>query len=87
LNINKAIFAQDATPIDDSCACYTCQTFTRAYVHHLFNVKELLAYRLATIHNLTFIHTLVWNIRNAIEKEQLEEFKKEWIINYEAQIS
>ncbi len=52
LDISKAIFKQDKKPIVINCDCYTCRNFTRGYLHHLFKCKELLYYRLASIHNL-----------------------------------
>lgn len=52
IDIAKSMFALDTNPIDNSCDCYTCQTFTRAYLHHLFKSRELLYYRLASTHNL-----------------------------------
>lgn len=81
IDITKKIFAQDAEPINRGCQCYTCTHFSRAYIHHLFRVKELLAYRLATIHNLWFVHRLVSEIREAIGEGRLLELKKKWIYN------
>ena len=52
IDIQKQIFAGDLRPIDTTCSCYTCRHVSRAYIHHLFHVRELLSYRLATIHNL-----------------------------------
>lgn len=58
IDISKAIYKLDQNPIDDSCDCSTCKAYTRAYLHHLFKCKELLYYRLASIHNLrTMIRT------------------------------
>ena len=79
LDITKSRFEDDFGPIEKGCFCYTCNNFTRAYIHHLFHVKELLAYRLATIHNLHFIHRLVDDIREAIAKNQFLDLKKEWL--------
>lgn len=59
IDISKSIYALDKNPIDPECDCSTCQTYTRAYLHHLFKCRELLFYRLATIHNLrTMIRTV-----------------------------
>ncbi|MCX6791930.1 MAG: tRNA guanosine(34) transglycosylase Tgt [Candidatus Gottesmanbacteria bacterium] len=79
IDITKTGYASDFSPIEDGCSCYTCINFTRAYVHHLFHVKELLGYRLATIHNLHFIHRLVDDIRESIGKNQFLDLKKEWL--------
>jgi queuine tRNA-ribosyltransferase len=54
LNITNARFKKDFKATDENCGCYTCQNFSRAYLNHLFKMKELLGYRLATIHNLYF---------------------------------
>ncbi len=81
LDITKAVFADDTKPIEEGCACYACANFSRAYIHHLFHVRELLAYRLATIHNLFFMHALVGEIRKSIEQESFVELKKKWLYN------
>lgn len=79
IDITKKIFAEDKKPIHPLCRCYTCIHFSRAYVHHLFHVKELLGYRLATIHNLWFVHHLVGDIRVAIGDGMFLALKKKWI--------
>ncbi len=66
LNIHRSRFAQDLRAIDPLCDCSTCKHFSRAYLHHLFRVKETLFYRLLTIHNLHFYFSLMKNIRNGI---------------------
>jgi queuine tRNA-ribosyltransferase/7-cyano-7-deazaguanine tRNA-ribosyltransferase len=66
LNLFNQQFAGDHGPLDDSCPCYTCRNYSRAYLHHLFRAKELLVYRLATIHNLTFMTRMMREIRDAI---------------------
>jgi queuine tRNA-ribosyltransferase len=66
LNLMNASFARDSRPIDESCDCYTCQTFTRAYIRHLIMAKELLAGTLLSIHNLRALIRLVEEIRAAI---------------------
>jgi queuine tRNA-ribosyltransferase len=79
LDITKARFEGDLGSIEKGCTCYTCRHFSRAYIHHLFHVRELLGYRLATIHNLHFIFRLVDEIREAIAKNQFLDLKKEWL--------
>jgi queuine tRNA-ribosyltransferase len=79
IDITKARFADDFGPIEKDCSCYTCAHYSRAYVHHLFHVKELLGYRLATIHNLHFIHRLVDDIRENITKNSFLELKRAWL--------
>jgi len=79
LDINKAEYAQDLKPLDENCACWVCQNFSRAYLHHLFRAKELLAYRLASYHNLCFMTNLTEQIRQAIAEDRFEQLKKEWL--------
>ncbi len=81
LDISKTQCTQDTKPIEEDCACYTCQHFSRAYIHHLFHVRELLAYRLATIHNIYFIQRLVNEIRDSIAKNSFLDCKKQWLYN------
>lgn len=66
LNIENAEYQKDFSPIEKGCACYACQNFTKAYLCHLFRAKELLAYRLATIHNLHFTLEKMREIRKTI---------------------
>lgn len=63
IRIKKAEYKLDMKPIDETCNCYTCKNYTRAYLRHLFRVKEMLYYRLATIHNLAFYLKLVEELR------------------------
>lgn len=78
LNISNAEFREDKKPIDDACICSTCRTFTRGYLHHLFRTEELLGYRLATIHNLHFLLSLMQEMRTAIQKGKFLELKQQW---------
>lgn len=82
LNITNAAFTADAEPIDAKCPCYTCANFSRAYLRHLFLADELLAYTLASLHNLLFIVGLVKAIREAIEQERFGELKRDWLERY-----
>jgi len=66
INIFKAGYKLDKRPIMKKCSCYTCQNFTRAYLHHLFKAKEMLGARLATFHNLYFMHQFMEKIRKDI---------------------
>jgi len=67
LQIKAARYARDPRPADRECRCYTCRTFTRAYLRHLFAAQELLAFRLNSLHNLTFYMDLMSGLRAAIE--------------------
>lgn len=71
LDIQHSRYKTDLSAIDEECDCYTCKNYTRAYVHHLFKQRELLAYRLATIHNLVFMEKLFVAIRNDIDHDIL----------------
>jgi len=83
-NILNATYKQVKQPVDPDCDCYTCRTFSAAYLHHLFNCNELLAYRLATIHNLTFINNLMRKARNAILDGTFSSFHDGFLANYKA---
>jgi queuine tRNA-ribosyltransferase len=66
LNIKRAEFAGDGRPLDDSCGCYCCQNFSRAYLRHLYMAGEILSSQLNTLHNLYFYHRLMDKCREAI---------------------
>jgi queuine tRNA-ribosyltransferase len=66
LNLRNARFLDDPAPVQEGCRCRLCRTFSRAYLAHLFRADELLAYRLATCHNLTFCLDFMARIRSAI---------------------
>ncbi|MER2564792.1 MAG: tRNA guanosine(34) transglycosylase Tgt [Myxococcaceae bacterium] len=76
LVIKHARYAKDPRPIDPACSCYTCRTFSRSYLRHLFNAKELVAMRLNTIHNLHFYLGLMKEARLAIEQDRYAAFLK-----------
>lgn len=63
IDISKAVFSLDKKPADPDCDCYTCSNYTRAYLHHLFKSRELLYYRLASIHNLKMMIKAVENLK------------------------
>lgn len=78
LNICNAQFKFDTRPVDENCHCYTCRNYSRAYLRHLYLARELLVYRLNTIHNIHFFLTLMKDIRKAIKENQFNEFKKQF---------
>lgn len=82
-NLKNARFRQDLTPIDQSCPCYTCQTFTRAYICHLLHAKELLAYTLLSIHNITELIRFTQAIRDAILNNTFAEEFGHWLAQRE----
>jgi queuine tRNA-ribosyltransferase len=73
LNLMNATFSRDQRPVDETCDCYTCQTFTRAYLRHLIVAKELLAGTLISIHNLRALIRLMEEIRTYISQGTFEE--------------
>ncbi|RMD67598.1 tRNA guanosine(34) transglycosylase Tgt [Candidatus Pacearchaeota archaeon] len=79
INIRSASYALDTCPADPNCTCYTCANYTRAYLHHLFRTKELTYFRLASIHNLHFMLSLMQQIRDSILDGKFKELKKEWL--------
>jgi queuine tRNA-ribosyltransferase len=81
VTIRNAAYKNDFTPVDKSCNCYTCRNYSRAYLRHLFNAKELLAYQLATIHNLTFYLNLVSEARKNIFSDTFSDWKIQIINN------
>jgi queuine tRNA-ribosyltransferase len=82
VNILNSAFAEEQQPLDPACACYTCRTFSAAYLHHLFKAKELLAYRLATIHNLTFVGNLMRRMRDAVFDGTFPSFRDNFLAGY-----
>ena len=79
LVIKNARYLDDGRPLDQNCGCYTCAHFTRAYLRHLFMSKEILAYRLNSIHNLYFYSHLMQGLRQAIRKNSLQDFRNEFL--------
>lgn len=77
LNLMNAKHARDMHPIDEECGCPACRHYSRAYIHHLFKAKEMLAMRLCVLHNLYFYNELMARIRTAIEEDRFEEFRQE----------
>lgn len=82
INLLNAQFISDFSPLDKECGCYTCKNYTRAYLSHLFESKEMLAATLASIHNLYFLVNLVKGARVAILEGNWEEYKKKVLESY-----
>lgn len=76
LNIRAARYKADPKPVDPTCICYTCQNFSRAYLHHLYASGEITYHSLATYHNLYFINNLMKQIREAIGNKQFNKLKR-----------
>ena len=81
-NLTNTAYRTDFSPIDEECDCYTCTSYTRAYLNHLFRGKEILAATLATIHNERFIVRLVDQMRTAIINGDFAELKEEFLGRY-----
>jgi queuine tRNA-ribosyltransferase len=74
VNIRNAQYRSDSEPVDPVCGCYTCRTFSRSYLRHLFNAREILGLQLATIHNITYYMTLMRSAREVILADSYEEW-------------
>lgn len=82
INIKNAKFERDFTPLDHECDCYTCKNYTRAYLRHLFKANEILSSMLLSHHNIYFLLNIMKNIREAIEEDRFEDYKKEFYVKY-----
>ena len=82
-NIRNARFAEDTRPIQKACGCYTCRTFSRAYLRHLIISGEISGLRLATIHNVHFMQQLMEQIRAAITQNTFASFRTEFLQAYQ----
>ncbi len=78
LRLRNAKYKNDLRPIDETCACYTCRHFTRAYLHHLDRANEILGARLNTIHNLHYYLNLMGEMRAAIEQQGFHDFEQQF---------
>ena len=86
INLNNEKYKNDMSPIDPKCDCYVCRNYSRAYLRHLFRAKEMLAMRLAVIHNLHFYNKLMKRIRDAIDENRFEEFRKTYSGRFDEKI-
>lgn len=82
INILNATYAHDSRPIDSNCSCYTCRSFTRAYIRHLVVAKEMLASTLLSIHNIHTLLSLVREMRLAILDHQFSQYAANYLDNY-----
>jgi len=78
MHMENARYAKDDLPLAEDCACPTCRSYSRAYIRHLFKAREILAGRLASIHNLYFYNELTERIRAAIDEDRFDEFRREY---------
>jgi queuine tRNA-ribosyltransferase len=85
LNMRNAQFERDSAPIDDTCTCYTCTHFSRAYLRHLVKANEILGHVLLTTHNVHFLLNLMAQIRAAIADGRFDDFAAEFLSHYPEQ--
>jgi queuine tRNA-ribosyltransferase len=78
VKIRNAKHRDDTGPLDPTCACYTCRNFSRAYLHHLQRVNEILGARLNTLHNLHFYQWLMQASRDALEQGGFDQFVQQF---------
>jgi queuine tRNA-ribosyltransferase len=78
IKIKNSKYRNDETALDSSCGCYTCKNFSRAYLHHLFKIGEILGARLNTIHNIHYYLDLMNNMRQAIREDKFSEFEAQF---------
>jgi len=83
INLRNARFSEDPKPVQEDCTCYTCRTFSRAYLRHLYKANEITALRLGTIHNLHFMLTLMSQIREAIAAGRFDDFRAAFLARYQ----
>ena len=79
INIGNKAHKEAFGQLDPNCKCYTCENFSKSYLRHLFNIKEVLGLRLATIHNLSYYMNLMEDIRNNIEAETFSSWSKDYL--------
>ena len=82
INIRNLKYKEDFSSIDESCDCYTCKNYTKAYIRHLVTSNEMLGGRLLSIHNIRFLIKLTEDLRESIKNDNLLEFKEEFMKNY-----
>ena len=82
INLKNAKFKEDFSPVEEGCDCYCCKNYTKAYVRHLVSVGETFGGRLLSIHNIRFLIKLTEDIRESIENDTFDEFKKDFIEKY-----
>jgi queuine tRNA-ribosyltransferase len=79
--IKNTVHTSDAGPLDAACGCYTCRHYSRAYLRHLFMAREILAYRLLTLHNLYYYLKLMVSIRQAVAEDRFAAFRRDFYQN------
>ena len=83
INLHNAKFKEDLSAVDETCDCYTCRNYTKAYIRHLITVDESLGGRLLSMHNIRFLIRLTEEIRQAIKDDNILEYKENFLSKYE----
>jgi queuine tRNA-ribosyltransferase len=78
INISNSRYRDDREPVESDCLCYTCRNYSRAYLRHLYLARELLAYRLNTIHNIYHFINFMQRLRTAIMADEFDAFRKDF---------
>ncbi len=86
INIKNEKYLADPGPIDARCDCPVCRRYSRAYIRHLFKAEEMLAMRLAVAHNLYFYNSLMARIRQALDEDRFEDFRREYVTKLDTRI-
>ena len=79
INLTNAQYSKDQQPIATSCSCYTCQHYSKVYLRHLLKINEFLGFRLTSIHNITYIHSLMKEVRESINNRTFGRLTKKWL--------
>lgn len=82
INLKNSKYKEDFTSVEETCKCYACQSYTKAYIRHLIIANETLGARLLSIHNIYFLENLMAEIRENIKAGTLEEYRDNFILNY-----
>ncbi len=82
LVVRNAQYKEDPRPLDEECDCYACKNYSRAYIRHLLNAGEIMGARLASIHNIRFLHKLTEDLKKAIWEDRSLDFKNEFLKKY-----
>ena len=80
--IRNAIFSNDSRPLDEACSCYVCKNFSRAYLRHLINSKEVIGAQLLTYHNIWWYNRFIDQMQEAIKQDRFAEFKEEFLSQF-----
>ena len=78
INIKNEKYSKDSLPIDPKCDCPVCRRYSRSYIRHLFKAEEMLAMRLAVMHNLSFYNSLTQRIRESLDNGTFSQFRAEF---------